>query len=113
MIKDFTVRQEIMDRNTGATHIKVYPFDKYTARVSSDLKMVLSDLETMISKAYNDKPSSEWEPEIQEMFQRCRKRLLNSFNNVQRLPNTMCYRGVPCANLSISEWLDQMNITGK
>lgn len=110
MIQDFTVRQEYMDRNTGKTKINVYPLDRYTSKMSSDLKFALRDIELLMCDVQEGKSRDDWDPEVQRVFLACRKRLLDAANNIQRFPNTLCYRGVPCSNMNIGEWLTSMNI---
>lgn len=103
MNEDFTVRTEYYNKAMDAREIRTYPFESYTDHIYNELKSLVRDVESVLSYLQNYKDKDNWDPEALEDFQTIRKKLLNNANNIGRLPQTLCYKGVPCANVSMSE----------
>ena len=105
MNEDFTVRTEYYNSLTDTMEIRTYPFESYTNHMFNELKSMIRDIESVLSYLQNYKDKEDWDPEVKEDFKAIRKKLFNNANNIGRLPQTLCYKGVPCANVNMSELL--------
>lgn len=105
MNEDFTVRTEYYNKLTNSIEIRTYPFESYTEHIFNELKSLVRDVESVMSYLQNYKDKENWDEEAKEDFQNIRKKLFNNANNIGRLPQTLCYKGIPCANVNMGELL--------
>ena len=108
MNQDFTVRVEFYNKATDSKIVRVFDFDSYTANIYHEIKALVGDVEGAFTRLENFKNKEDWDEDTREQFQSIRKKLLNNANNVARLPQTLCYKGVPCSNVSLSEIIADM-----
>ena len=105
MDTDYTVKVELYNKNADERYTKVYPFGAYVNNIAYDLKQLLRDVENLCYQVEGYKERQDWSEESQETFGKMRKRLLNNINNIQRLPDTLCCKGVPINSMSSGEMM--------
>lgn len=105
MEMDYTVKVEYVNSQTGEHSQRVYPFAGYMNNMAFELKQVLYEVENTFFELENHKDRTEWSEESKTAFGKIRKKLLNSINSIQRLPETLCYKGISCNSMPASEML--------
>lgn len=102
-MKEYTVKVDYVDKQTGERFAKAYTLDSYVNNVSYDLKQVLFEVENIFSQIEDYKPKEYWSEESKDSFFRIRKKLLNHINGIARLPSTLCCDGIPINSVPASE----------
>lgn len=105
METDYTVKVNYVNSQTGERSQRVYPFVGYMNNMAFELKQVLYEVENVFFQLENHRDRAEWSEESEVAFGKIRKKLLNSINSIQRLPDTLCYKGVSCNSIPASEML--------
>lgn len=108
MNRDFSVHIEYKNRYGEKVGHQDMSLEEYTKFVYYELKHVIDDLENMIGRIEDTPNKQAWSEENQNDFKSMRKKLLDIGNGVQRLPQTLHYKGVPCCNVPLSEIIAQM-----
>lgn len=105
METDYTVKYNYFNKETCMSITRVYPFTAYTNNISHDLKQLIGDIESVFCQMEGYKDRTFWSDESRKLFGEIRGRLLNNANNIQRLPETLCCKGVPINSMPASEML--------
>lgn len=108
MEKDFTVRVEVKQRDSDQTKIEVFRFGDYVYHDSQSIKQMLFEFERIINRLENTTDKSEWSEETQSEYAAVRRRALNISNSIARLPQTLCYKGIPCNSIAANELFAQI-----
>lgn len=108
MLNDFTVMVNYYNKETGASAKQVYDFNEFAVHHSYQLKRLIDEIELVFSKTEGTTNKDLWKESTRSAFNRLRQKLLNSANAIERLPKTLCYQGVPCNNVKVSELLANM-----
>lgn len=105
METDYTVKVDYVNSHTGEHFQRIYPFSGYMSNMAFELKQVLYEIENVFFELENHKDRTEWSSESKTSFSKIRRKLLNGINSAQRLPETLCYKGVSCNSIPASEML--------
>ena len=105
MLNDFTVLVNYYDKSTGMTSVQTYDFDEFAIHHAYQLKRLIDEVEFAFSKLEGTTDKSKWHQSTRDAFARFRQKQLNSANAIERLPKTLCYQGVPCNSMRVSEML--------
>lgn len=105
METDYTVKVDYVNSQTGEHFQRIYPFSGYTNNMAFELKQVLYEVENVFFELENHKDRTEWSEESRTAFGKIRRKLLNSINNIQRLPETLHYKGLSCSSIPASEMI--------
>lgn len=105
MTNDFTVTIDYKNRDLEKIGERTYNFDQYAEMIKLELMRVIMDVEDSFYRILDSKPKEEWPKEVMSDFQKIRHKLLDQANAVERLPNTLQYKGIPCNTKNLSEVL--------
>ena len=108
MNKDFTVLIDYLNKNMEQIDQKSYPFFEYTNMLELEVKRLILDVEDAYYKFEQGKQKDQWSPESLQGFNRIRHKLLDVANAIARLPKTLHYKGVSCADMKLSEMIAEM-----
>lgn len=108
MIHDYSVNVAYRNRETGAIEARRYPFEEYCLDIGYSLKRTLRLVEDAFQDIQNDKSKEDWSEDVLKSFQRIRGALLDNANNIERLPQTLSYKGRSINSLSGSEHVAQL-----
>lgn len=108
MVKDFTVKVDTRTRDGAVMNTHVYPFDEYTDWLSMKLKQMIRQVEDLCLQTENQAPREQWSKETEQRFTALRKSILDSANAVGRLPETLCYQGIPCNYITTGEMIARL-----
>lgn len=108
MNKDFTVLIDYLNKNMEHVNQKTYMFFEYTNMLELEIKRMILDVEDAYYKFENGKQKSEWSEESLNGFNKIRHKLLDVANAIARLPKTLHYKGVSCADMKLSEMIAEM-----
>jgi hypothetical protein len=70
-----------------------------------ELMRVIMEVEDTIYHLQGSRSKDEWDYETMEHFQKIRHKLLDQANAIERLPQTLHYKGVSCASVNLGEYL--------
>ena len=96
MGNDFTILIEYKNKDLQKVGERVYGFQEYVDLLNLELKKVIVDVEDAFYELENDKPKEEWSEGTANAFRKIRHKLLDQANSVQRIPQMLRYKGVPC-----------------
>lgn len=97
MIGDFTVIVDYKTKDKDMIERRTYPFEDYSSDIGARLKRVLGDIESLSDI------SGEAEKTI--AFNKIRHVILDCANAIERLPNNMCYKNIPCRSMDADKYL--------
>lgn len=103
MNKDFTVLIDYLNRELQQVVQKAYGFNEYSGMLELEIKRLILDVEDAFYKLQDGKQKAEWSDEATKSFMHIRHKLLDVANAVGRLPKTLHYKGVSCADVNLSE----------
>ncbi len=104
MLKDYTVNVTYKNRALQSVNERCYPFDSYCQEQRFNITKTLNDVEHAFCELQCGKVKQEWPKDVLDMFQRIRNRMLDSANNIGRLPQNLCCNGVNINSLPQSEY---------
>lgn len=104
-MNDFTVKVAYRNKETADMREWTYDFKQYTEMMKRELMRIIMEVEDTIYHLQGTRSKDEWDTETMERFQKIRHKLLDQANAIERLPNSLHYRGVSCANISSGELL--------
>lgn len=108
MESDYTVKVDYVSNQTGERFQRVYPFAGYMNNMAFELKQVLYETENVFFELEDHKDRAEWSEDSKAAFGKIRRKLLNSINSVQRLPETLHCKGISINSVPASEMLAHM-----
>lgn len=108
MNKDFTVTIDYRNRDLQTINQRTWSFKEYTNMLSLELKRIIMDVEDAFYEFNNGKQKEEWDPQVLNDFQKIRHKLLDQANSIERLPQTLCYKGISCSSIKASELIAEV-----
>jgi hypothetical protein len=112
MKEDWIVTISYKNKNLETVVEKEYTFDQYTEMCSLGLKHILMDIEDVFYYFQDNKQKSEWDQEAMNRFNVIRHKMLDQANAIQRLPQTLTYKGNSPTELSINEYITERQKNG-
>lgn len=106
MENDFTVKIDYRNKDLEKINERVYTFQQYVDMTKLELMRVIMDVEDIFYKKFGSK--EEWDDDASASFQKIRHKLLDQANAIERLPNTLRYKGVSCSARNLSEILAEI-----
>lgn len=104
-MNDFTVKVAYRSKDMTDTREWTYDFKQYTEMMKRELMRIIMEVEDTIYHLQGSRSKEEWDSETMEYFQKIRHKLLDQANSIERLPQTLHYKGVSCASINLSEML--------
>ena len=104
-MNDFTVKVSYRNKECDNMREWNYDFKQYTEMMKRELMRVIMEVEDTIYHLQGSRSKDEWDSETMERFQKIRHKLLDQANAIERLPQTLHYKGVSCSNVNLSEYL--------
>ena len=102
MIDDYTVVEKYKNEHNNYVAENTIPFNGYMLMIGEGLKRCLNDIEN----SFREKSGEEkYNPRNDPAFCKIRKRILDAANAVERLPDTMCFKGTPIKAYKASEYI--------
>ena len=108
MNNDFTVLIDYLNKNMQQINQRSYTFNEYTNMLELEIKRMILDVEDAYYKFEDGKQKEEWSQDSIQGFNKIRHKLLDVANSIARLPKTLHYKGVSCANVKLSEMIADM-----
>lgn len=104
-MNDFTVKVAYRSRDLQEVREWTYDFKQYTEMMKRELMRIIMEVEDTIYHLQGGQSKEDWDAETMEHFQKIRHKLLDQANAIERLPQTLHYKGVSCASVKVSEML--------
>ena len=104
-MNDFTVKVAYRSKDMTDMREWTYDFKPYTEMMKRELMRIIMEVEDTIYHLQGSRSKEEWDSETMEHFQKIRHKLLDQANSIERLPQTLHYKGVSCASINLSEML--------
>lgn len=104
-MNDFTVKVSYRNKDSSDMREWTYDFKQYTEMMKRELMRIIMEVEDTIYHLQGSRSKDEWDSETMEHFQKIRHKLLDQANAIERLPQTLHYKGISCASISVSEFL--------
>ena len=82
-----------------------YPLLSYCLDQKRNLTHIINDVEDAFCSMQNGRAKEDWDASATVAFQRIRHNLLNSANNIERLPRSMRYRNVPVDSIPSADYV--------
>ena len=111
MIEDYSVRIKYKNRKGDYVGENVYPFGAYTKVLSFDLKRCLGTIEEAVKEIYKKCGKDDDENcDLREdpKFSEVRKIILDAANALERMPDTVCYKGIPISSCNAAEYISNL-----
>ena len=105
MLSDYTVNITYKNRSLESVGQTVYSFSDYCQEQKLNLMHVITDVENAFYSLQCDKNKDEWDTEVLETFQRIRHKLLDSANNIVRLPQNLRCNGVSVSATNCADYI--------
>lgn len=99
-MSDFFVNVKYKNKELQTLDEKSFEFVQYTKMLQLELMRIIMDVEDLIYVLQDGKPKEDWDESTRVKFKTIRHKLLDQANAIERLPNTLHYKGIPCKNLS-------------
>lgn len=104
-MNDFTVKVSYRNKESADLREWTYDFKQYTEMMKRELMRIIMEVEDTIYHLQGSRSKDEWDSETMEHFQKIRHKLLDQANAIERLPQTLHYKGVSCASVNLGEYL--------
>ena len=104
-MNDFTVKVAYRNKETSELREWTYDFKQYTEMMKRELMRIIMEVEDTIYHLQGSRSKEEWDTETMEHFQKIRHKLLDQANAIERLPQSLHYKGVSCSAINVSEML--------
>jgi hypothetical protein len=106
MLKDYTVSFTAKDADTGELVNHHVRLETYCREVKTVLMTILNDIEQAYVSFESTPNRNLWSKKDYEDFMKIRRNLLNSANNVERLPGNLYFRGKPAQGMPIADLIN-------
>lgn len=105
MINDYTVHIRYKNKFLEDIGDNVYTLPVYTNMLSLELKKCLNDIEDSFKQLIGD---DSVDLKKNRAFMNIRGQILDAANGINRLPETMCYKGVPIKAINASDFISNV-----
>mgnify|MGYP006913141030 FL=1 len=83
------VKETYKNKHTDAAYECQYLLKDYADITSLELKKIITDVEDLVYLANGSSTKDAWTEEEQNLFEKIRRRLLNTAGSISRLPDTI------------------------
>lgn len=83
------VKETYKNKHTDASYECQYLLRDYADITSLELKKIITDVEDLVYVANGSSTKDAWTEEEQNLFEKIRRRLLNTAGSISRLPDTI------------------------
>lgn len=105
MLNDYTVNIIYRNRALESVNQKNYPFVDYCQEQKMNMMRTIADVENAFYVLQDNKSKDDWSEEAMNMFQHIRHKLLDTANNVERLPQNLRCKGCRIDAMAASEYI--------
>ncbi len=105
MLNDYTVAIIMKNKDMESISERTYSLASYCKEQKNNLSRLINDVEEAFTAMNNGKDKSEWSEDTVNRFMFIRRNILNSANNIGRLPSNIKYKGVRIDGIPTSEFI--------
>lgn len=105
MVEDYKVKITYRNRSLENVSQRVIPLTDYCKEQKQMLMRIIADVENAFYALQNYKSKSEWPEEAINAFQKIRHKILDSANNVERMPQNIFYKDTNITAVDGSRYL--------
>lgn len=104
MISDYSVVIKYKNKKLEDVAEATYSLQSYTDMLSAELKGCLNDLED----SFHNFLGNDEDLRMNASFMKLRKHILDTANSIERLPDTMYYKGASIKTMKASDYISDI-----
>ena len=105
MVEDYTVKITYKNKSLETISQREVSLVDYCKEQRQNLMHIIADVESAFYLLQPNKNKDEWSAETMEAFQKIRHKVLDSANNVERLPKNIYYKNCNISAIDATEYV--------
>lgn len=105
MQNDYTVKISYRNKEKEVVNERTYGLVNYCQQMKIGIMKTIADIENAFYEMQGNKSKEDWNDDTMTKFQHIRHKLLDSANNIERLPNNLYVDGKHIASVDASKYL--------